>query len=185
MYRVQIVWHFDNHLHDAGPDEAVLIATVDGTHCRIYEQRKDPSPKWFSQKFNGPGLTYEIIIDVRRQQVLHINGPHEAGQNDIGVFRKPEGVSDRIPAGKKLIGDKGYRGEPDKISTPSPHDALDAAEYKKRARARHETFNKRIKSFGMLKQTFRSDIAYHRMAFEAVCVLVQYDIETDHPLFAV
>lgn len=180
---LQIVWRFDDP--ELEEDEAVLFATIDGTHCRIQEQRKEPSAKWYSHKFHGPGLTYELVIDLHHQQLLYINGPYEAGQNDIGAFRKPGGIMDRIPAGKKLIGDKGYRGEPDKISTPSEHDALNAARYKKRARARHETFNKRIKVFGIISQTFRSAIEYHRMAFEAVCVLVQYDIETDHPLFKI
>lgn len=90
-----------------------------------------------------------------------------------------------IPEGKKIIGDSGYRGEPDKITTPTRHDTLVVKNYKSRALSRHETFNKRIKSFGVLKNTFRSNIDYHHIAFEAVCVLVQYDLENGHPLFEI
>lgn len=97
----------------------------------------------------------------------------------------PGGLLDSIPDGRKVIGDKGYRGEPDKISTPNLHDSLIVHEYKGRARARQETFFKRIKDFQIIQQRFRSDIAKHKIAFEAVCVLVQYDIENGHPLFAV
>jgi DDE superfamily endonuclease len=181
---VQIVWLYDNP-PPLNEDETALFATVDGTHCRIYEQRKEPNSKWCSHKFKGPGLGYELVIDIYHQQLLYVHGPYRAGDNDISNFRKPEGIMNRIPEGKKLVGDSGYRGEPGKITTPNVHDSLIIKNFKNRARSRHETFNKRIKAFGILKNTFRSDIAYHQIAFEAICVLVQYDLENGHPLFEV
>jgi hypothetical protein len=157
---------------------------VDATDCRIFEQRKDPGSKWYSHKFNGPGLRYEVCIDVVRQRVVWINGPFNAGEPDISIARKPGGLVDSILQGKKAIADKGYKGEPNKISVPNPHDSEVTKQYKNRARSRHETFFKRIKDFGILQQRFRSKIEKHKIAFEAVCVVVQYDIEDGHPLFA-
>jgi DDE superfamily endonuclease len=181
---VEIVWFYgdnnDNMLED---DQAVLFATIDGTHCRIFEPQKDPGPKWFSYKFHGPALGYEIVIDVWSQRVVHIHGPYHARDNDIKNFRKPEGIMDQIPPGRKLIGDTGYQGEPDKITTPNPHDSLIVKQFKNRARARHETFNKRIKDYQILRQEFRSDTSYHQIVFESICILCQYDIENGHPLF--
>ena len=49
-----------------------------------------------------------------------MNGPFPAGDHNITVFRN-EGLKDKIPSGKKAIGDNGYRGE-DATSTPNAHD---------------------------------------------------------------
>ena len=54
-----------------------------------------------------------------------------------------------------------------------------------RARARHETFNSRIKNFGCLEQRFRHGMEKHRICFEAVCVIVQYQMDNGAPLFDV
>jgi DDE superfamily endonuclease len=126
-----------------------------------------------------------VVIDIYRQKVLRIYGPRHAGENDITVFRLPGGIMELIPPGKKLIGDSGFRGEPDKITTPSKHDSLDVEKLKQRARACQETFFKRIKDYQILRQEFRSEMQYHQMVFEAVCVLVQYDMENGHPLFEI
>jgi DDE superfamily endonuclease len=178
------VCRYDENNNSIDDNEAIIFATIDGVYCRIFEQRKDPGSKWYSWKHNGPGLTYELCVDIHRQKLLWIGGPRPAGTPDIALC-KETGVLEKIPAGRKIIGDKGYRGVPDKITTPTGDESNNVKIFKGRARARHETINKRIKSFGIIRQQFRSDIGYHRMAFEAVCVLVQYDIESDHPLFEI
>jgi hypothetical protein len=89
---------------------------------------------------------------------------------------------DKIPPGKKVIADKGYRGEHNKISTPNKHDSLNAQQFKKRALARHETHNKRLKDFKILSERYRHGFSTHKVAFEAVCVLVQNDLSSN-PLF--
>jgi hypothetical protein len=87
-----------------------------------------------------------------------------------------------IPAGKKVIADKGYRGENEKISIPNSHDSLEVKDFKKRARARHETINKRLKDFKILSERYRHGVDTHDVAFDAVCVLVQNDLKYS-PLF--
>jgi hypothetical protein len=84
-----------------------------------------------------------------------------------------------------VIADRGYRGEEGVVATPNIHDSLETSNFKKRARARHETFNKRIKNFKIIAGPFRHSLDRHSVAFEAVCVLVQYDIENGHPLFEI
>lgn len=128
-------------------------------------------------------MVYELVVAIDKPKLISIKGPYEASVPDISVFRKQDGIMEKIPAGRKLIADRGYNGESDKLSTPSPHDTAHVRAYQSRARARHETFNNRIKAFGMLKNTFRSDISYHKIGFEAICVLVQYDLENGHPLY--
>jgi hypothetical protein len=89
-----------------------------------------------------------------------------------------------FPVGKLVLGDKGYRGEPEIISTPNSHDPVKPREFISRARARHETFNGCVKKFRCLSERFHhhSD-ENHKIVFEAVCVICKYQLETDSSLF--
>ena len=68
-------------------ESEVLIASVDGVHCKINEPRQTPSSQWYSHKTHGPAVCYEIAIAVRHNKVVHINGPFPAGVPDITIFR--------------------------------------------------------------------------------------------------
>jgi hypothetical protein len=113
-----------------------------------------------------------------------MNGPFLAGDHDITVFRN-NGLNDKIPAGKKVIGDNGYRGEHATISTHDAHDEAELRKFKSRARSRHESFNARLKAFRCLDVRLRHGIEKHRIAFQAVCVICQYQLENGSPLFDV
>jgi DDE superfamily endonuclease len=130
------------------------------------------------------------VLSTNESKVLSVIGPYPAAESDISVFRRADGIMNRIPPNKKFIGDKGYAGEDSKISTPNTHDALEIKDYKKRARARHETFNKRLKDFAILRHVFRhgqctqeeQSFKEHQVVFESICVLLQYDMKYK-PLF--
>lgn len=160
----------------------VFIATVDGTHCPIQEPRKQPSSTWYSPKINGPAAAYEVAISTQRSEIVWINGPFPGGKPDISIFREPDGLSTIIPPGRMLIGDQGYRGD-DRISIRTRFDTLELRNFRQRACARQETINSRLKSFKVLSTDFRHGFENHKKAFEAVCVLVQYEITGPHPLF--
>jgi hypothetical protein len=170
----------------------MFCGSIDGTHCLIEEPRKFPDSKWYSHKFHGPGLTYQIVLSLHESKVLSIIGPYPAGNSDLTVYRMRDGIKHMIPHGSRLIGDRGYVGEPETISTPNDHDTLRAAQFKGRARSRHETFNGRLKDFNILDQAYRhtgrqaivlDDYEDHKQIFESVCILVQYDLQY-LPLFA-
>lgn len=57
--------------------------------------------------------------------------------------------------------------------------------FKNRAKARHETFNTRLKNFKILDERFRHGVTKHKAVFEACCVIVQYEMDNGHPLFDV
>jgi hypothetical protein len=62
--------------------------TVDGRDLRIYETT-DFNTKWFSRKFHGPGICYEVAISMNGGQIVHIQGPYPAGKwPDIKIFRE-------------------------------------------------------------------------------------------------
>jgi hypothetical protein len=115
---------------------------------------------------------------------MWVNGPFPAGVPDLSIYRAEGGLKAQIPEGRKVIGDEGYVGEA-QISTRNPFDTQATKNLKKRAKARHETFNGRLKSFKILDERFRHGVTKHKAVFEACCVLVQYKLENGHPLFAV
>lgn len=167
-----------------------FLASVDGVHCDIQEPRKVPDKKWFSHKSNGPALTYQVVLALRENTVLQIAGPYLAGEHDITVFRKPDGILRHIPPGKRIVADRGYNGEEGRevLSVPSHlHDSLIATNFKKRARARQETFNIRLKEFKILAVPFRHlkklpteaeySLEEHKRVFESITIMVQYDLK--------
>ena len=128
-------------------------------------------------------LNYEIGIDLHQSRVVHLNGPYRAAQHDTTVFR--DELMGKIPDGKFCIGDKGYLGKPDKVMGPNSHDFPEVRKFKGRARARHESFNKKIKNFECMDSVFRHGITNHKICLEATVVICQYQMELGEPLFDV
>jgi DDE superfamily endonuclease len=169
----QIVWI--NHNLEQNQNNQPNIAwfmSVDGVHCMVQEPRNVPDKDWYSHKHNKPCVAYEIGLDLQLNQIVWTSGPHKAGETDLVIFRKEGGLRDRIPEGFKIIGDKGYMGDEVRI-------------FKRIARARHEDLNGRLKRFDILSERFRHKIVKHKIAFEAVCVLVQYTLENGQPLHSI
>ena len=182
---LQIQWPFD----DAENYPEMYIVSVDGIHCRIHEPRTEPSTGWYSAKYNKAGLAYEIAIAIHHNKVVWINGPFPAGQNDKKIFPEPDGLMSKILPGKKVIADEGYRGEPDIVATRNNFDSKFMKKFKGRAKARHESFNSRLKAFHVISEPFRGHgderMEKHKAVFEACCVIVQYEMDNGHPLFDV
>jgi len=156
-------------------------------HCRIYEPRTNPSAGWYSKKFSKAGLSYEIAIDIYTSQIIWINGPFPAGHNDILIFTKA--LKDKIPDGRRAIGDEGYRGYPEKIRTRNKYDTPEMKRFRERVKARYQTFNWKLKQFSIFEERFRSKgetrLEKHKAAFEAAAVVAQYEMDNGHPLFDV
>ena len=114
-------------------------------------------------------------------KICWVNGPFPAGQNDLTIFRKEDGLMSKIPEGKKGVMDEGYVGEPSKAGTKNEFDSPEMKEFKKRGKARQESVNSKLKSFGVLSGTFRSTgkdrLKKHKAAFEACIVIIQYELD--------
>jgi DDE superfamily endonuclease len=162
--------------------------SLDGTHCPVVEPTEF-DPEMCSPKLNHAAYAYEIGVSTRRSAIIWMNGPFKAGKyTDIKIFRE-KGLRQQMPNGKKAIADKGYNGEPDFLATPNRMDSHVLKKFKRRARARHESLNTRLKNFKCLAHTWRHgslgddrDLK-HQAAFEAVCVIVQYEMEIGKGLF--
>lgn len=179
----KIIWPADNFGDD------IWVLTVDGIHSWTSEPGH---PEWsqdrtfYSHKHGKAGLDYELGISIATQHLVWMNGPFRAGLNDKAVFAQPGGLKAKLRAmGKKGIGDNGYTGHHEQVSTPNSHDSKEVALFKSRALKRHEKFNGLIKNFGCFQGRFHHNRARFKIAFEAVCVICQYQIESDKYLFDV
>ena len=175
-------------------DDDIFLVSVDGIHCRTYEVRKDPGKKWYSHKSHGAGLAYELAIAVRSDRLVWMNGPYCASRPDITIFRYGDGdetnpgrnLREMIPEGKRAIADSGYKGEDGKTcSITRQSDSDEVKELKARAKSRQEVFNSKVKAFEITATEFRHNINLHGVAFEAVCILLQYEMENGCGLFEV
>ena len=146
---MQVVWP---NMNDSTP---VFIFSVDGTHCRINEPMHDrysQDARYFSHKTHSAGLSYELGVSLYSNQLVWMNGPFPAGRSDMQIFRN--NLLERIPVGKSVIADGGYRGKPQVVSVPNNYDDPDLRKFKRRARCRQETFNARLKNFRVLDNRF-------------------------------
>ena len=162
--------------HDDG---YLYMLTVDGTQCQIQEIRPW-SEIWFSHKFNGPGLNYEIGILIHKPHLIWVRGPTPPGQfNDATVFK--QALMQRLPVGRKALADDGYEQEDlkDHCITKNGLDPPEIVDFKNRALSRHEKFNGILKKFGVLKQVFRHRdvLLLHEDCFKAACVVAMYELE--------
>jgi len=165
----------------------VWIMTVDGTHCKTNEPMHtecSQDEKCFSHKHKNSGLSYELGIDLFRSNLIWMNGPFPAGQNDNGTFAKEGGLKEKLTAtGKKALGDKACNGHPEQCSTCNAFDGPAVKSLKSRAQMRHEQFNGLLKEFYCLNGRFRHGEKKFAMCFEAVCALCQCRLENGEPLF--
>lgn len=159
------------------------MASVDGTDFQIYEPTPF-NPGWYSHKFKGPGLRYEVALAISTGDIVHINGPFPCGNYpDITIFRSK--LKQMLEDGEMVEADRGYRGEYYHVRTTVDYDDDEELISKGKVLARHETVNRRFKQFGVLKQVFRHHIGVHRVVFESVVVLTQLSINNGDKLFQV
>jgi hypothetical protein len=62
---------------------------VDGIDFRIQEPRKNGfNTKWYSHKYNKPGIRYEVATCINTGHIVWIHGPFPCGSHDDRtVFR--------------------------------------------------------------------------------------------------
>ena len=53
--------------------------SIDGMHCETEEFQLNPNAKWYSEKKNTSGLTYEIGCAINHDKCSWLRGPFPAG----------------------------------------------------------------------------------------------------------
>ena len=141
---IQIVW--DNRL-SVYTGQTCLVS-VDGTDFQIQEQSpfcqiQEQSPfwkGWYSHKFKGPGLRYEVGVCIATGDIVWVNGPYPAGKfSDLSIFCHV--LKWMLLPFEMVEADAGYRGEPACVSDKTHWLTEAQKDQKDTVRARHETVN--------------------------------------------
>ena len=178
---------WDRRLDD--PNAAKMCITIDGTDKKLWEKKHPSLPidkGRFTKKHAHGGVKYQIALAVHFSQCVAIFGPCRGGEHDMTVLERSELLS-KLKPGKLAIVDRGYikLAHKHKLSWPNPYDSKEVNNFKSRARLRHEAFNGRLAFFNILSATFRQSEKKHKLAFEAVAVTVQYQMDNGSPLWKV
>ena len=133
--------------------------SIDGTDFQIQEPTPF-SPVWFSHKFNGPALRYEIAVCIQTGWIMWTGGPYPAGDfPDIEIYRL--GLMERLRENERVEDNEGYSGELS-VCTPSDYDGnIKWRRMKGRARTCHEAVNGKLKEFGVLSNVYRGNQHHH------------------------
>jgi len=158
--------------------------SIDGVDFEIQE----PTPRWkgwYNHKHNGPGLRYEVAVSLKRGDIVWVHGPFPCGMwPDVKIFKF--GLKHWLDEGERVEADDGYIGqEPMACKTPGGFSSRveGVCGERNRLRSRHETINKRLKDFEILKQRYRHERYDHAFVFRAVAILVQLAKQNGEPLF--
>lgn len=171
---------FENRkVGDRGYD---CLLSTDGTDYQI-----PWISKWFwSYKFRKCGLRYEVGICILTGHICWLNGPYAPGiWNDDMIFG--DALVHELEEGERVEADNGYRGHaPEYVRCPaSISNPPEQEEMQKKVRGRHETCNKRLKQWKILRDEYRHNIEDHGAVFRAIAVLTQLSLEHGEPLFEV
>ena len=146
--------------------------SIDGSDFIVTE----PTPfhgSWFSHKFNGPGVRYEIAISIEIPKIVWSNAPWLCGTySDLRIFR--DGLKHLLEVDEFVIADSEYT---DKCCIQPPGNELKNHCLLSVIRARHENLNTRIKQFGVFKHKFRHELSLHHYCFFGVLNIPQLMLE--------
>lgn len=176
----------DNRFADY-PGDTNCLMSVDGTDCPVMEPWPF-DPQWYSHKFNGPGVKYELGVCIATGFIVWVNGPFHCGVGDSTIFKGT--LSGLLAEDEGVEVDGGYKGDAS-LKNPNVNRSRVQRQQKATVRARHETVNGRLKQFNVLNIAFRhlkprnEMMPKHRLCFNAVAVITQLKFETGERPFDV
>lgn len=111
------------------------LLSVDGTDFQIEELGN----KFYSHKFLGSALRYEVAICILTGDILWIHGPFEPGlYPDISIFRNA--LKHHLSQNERVEADDGYVGDsPEHVKCPKSFTLLEETKFiQTRVRSRQE-----------------------------------------------
>lgn len=189
VFNDKIVW---DEAQLSSDDFYAFIASIDGVDFDIWEK---PSARYnidsdlCSYKSRHGSFRYLIAMSIFESKCIYVHGPVKAGNvGDLAQWRLDmKAKMLQLPAGKLVVADRGYQtSEPDEVglfAIPNNRDPPELKTFKTRVRCRHETFNGRLKHHKILQDVFRFDSEKHHHVVRAICLRVQYAMDSGSPLF--
>ncbi len=162
----------------------VVSAKLPWTGQTVPSQEPSPfNPKWFSHKFKGAGVRYEVGVCIQTGWIVWVNGPFLCGRYpDLPIAR--EKVVNKLLPGAMILAGGGYRDGRVYMETPTGLNNPDQR-MKKVARARHETVNCRFKVFAILQKHYSNNLDTHSIVFHSIAVITKLAIVSREKLFEV
>lgn len=154
------------------------FTSLDGVDFKISEPSPF-NPSFYSHKFKSAGLRYEIGLCLRTGEIIWAHGGYPCGDYpDLKIAR--DLFIQFLDESEKTVADKGYR-DSNYFILPNEQNNI----RHKKIMSRHETVNKRIRHFNILKNKFRHNKQLHGKCFHAVVNITQLIIKNEDPLFSV
>ena len=162
---------------------SACLMSVDGTDFRIMNPTKFWKG-WYSHKFKGPRLRYEVALSIQGGDIVWVNGPFPVGAwPDINIFCG--WLKQKLLPGERVEADAGYRGDTS-VDLPEKYNYTEYQDMCKfDVKARHKTVNKRLKQFNILNDRFRHCREKHAPVFNSIAVLTQMSLRSGEPLFPI
>lgn len=163
---------------DAPPNKNIYVS-LDGTDFPIEE----PMPlnrKWFSHKFRGAGIRYEIGLNIYNGDIVHAYGGVPCGRYPDLVLARRLYVN-LVEDDELTFADKGYNDD----HFMSPKRYPQNSRQIKNVMVRHETVNHRIRQFGVLSHRFRHAPYLHPRCFHACVNMTQLLIDNGEKLYQI
>jgi hypothetical protein len=158
---------------------ARCLTTLDGTDVKCTE----PVPRgsiWWSHKFNGAGLRYEVATCIVTGDIVWFRGPFPCNMSDREIYDMH--LVHRLFPGEGVEADSGYSGRIN-IFTPGVAQTRTERKLKSQVRGRHESVNGLFKVFGVMKKWENRDIAKHGRMAKAVALIVQLSFSCGAKLY--
>ena len=106
-HKDQIRWENRFRTGRLGNADRSCKVTVDGTDFMI-NQPTPFSKTWYSHKFNGPGVRYEIAVCIQTGDIVWYNGPKRCGSwPDLLIFTSR--LADKLGPHEFVEADATYR----------------------------------------------------------------------------
>ena len=138
---------FENRFKNWNGKTQCLIC-IDGTDVPTAEPG-DRSSVWWSHKFNGPGVRYEVATCIQTGEIVWFRGPFPCGYSNKEIF---DGfLAEKLIPGEGVEADSGYSGRA-QVFMPGVAKSHIHRKQKLQIRGRHKNMNVRLKVFGIIKQ---------------------------------
>lgn len=157
------------------------LMCIDGTDVPIFEPGVRSSI-WWSHKFNGPGIRYEVATCIRTGDIVWFRGPFPGNFSDREIF--DTFLAKKLVPGEGVEADSGYTGR-EQIFTPGVAKNRLHRKQKSQIRGRHENVNGRLKVFGVMKRWNNSDTGKHGLFARCIAVIVQLSFTLGENLYEV
>jgi hypothetical protein len=171
---------FSNRFKDWDGRTQCLMC-IDGTDIPIFEPGLRNSI-WWSHKFNGPGIRYEVGTCIRTGDIVWFRGPFPCNISDREIFDNH--LSKKLLPGEGVEADSGYVGRV-QIFTPGVAKTSKERKQKSQVRGRQENVNARLKVFGVTERWNNPDPAKHVVFARCVAIIVQLSFKLGEGLYEV